>query len=89
MREDISKVIDVDDDCPNMTDEQLKVMSLVLSHKGTRGGSRKAFFYQGLEQERLNSIRNLMDSMNLSLRQALEALKIPPSEHKKYQAVLF
>ena len=78
----------IDEDCPELTEEQLKIMSLVLSHKGVRGNSRISLYYQGLEESRLASIRNLMDSMNLTLLQAMEALKIPPAEYKKYMAVL-
>ena len=49
MNADISKTL-LDEDSPELTDEQLKIMSLVLSHKGTRGGSRKALYIQGREE---------------------------------------
>ena len=77
-----AEVNDYDDDCPAMTDEQYKIMSLVLTHKGVRGGSQKTFYYQGKEEERLHSLRNIMDTLNLSPQQAIEALKIPPAEHE-------
>ncbi|MBQ7515226.1 MAG: hypothetical protein IJS96_02990 [Schwartzia sp.] len=76
-----------DDDCPALTDEQLKILSLVLSHPGTRGGSRRATYFQGMETERVNSLRNLMSSMRLTLRQAMDALNIPEAEYDKYAAV--
>ncbi|GEM_PF-1038985 len=87
MNADISKTL-LDDDSPELTDEQLKIMSLVLSHKGTRGGSRKALYIQGREEERVCALRNLMESMSFTLQQAMDALKIPSSEYKKYAAVI-
>ena len=87
MNADNSKIM-LDDDSPELTDEQLKIMSLVLSHKGTRGGSRKALYIQGREEERLSALRNLMESMSFTLQQAMDALKIPSSEYKKYAAVI-
>ena len=87
MNADNSKTL-LDDDSPELTDEQLKIMSLVLSHKGTRGGSRKALYIQGREEERVSALRNLMESMSFTLQQAMDALKIPSSEYKKYAAVI-
>ena len=87
MNADNSKTL-LDDDSPELTDEQLKIMSLVLSHKGTRGGSRKALYIQGREEERVCALRNLMESMSFTLQQAMDALKIPSSEYKKYAAVI-
>jgi len=43
---------------------------------------------KGREQERLDSIRNIMDSMNISADQAMTALKIPPEDQAKYLAKL-
>ena len=82
------EVNDYDDDCPELTEEQLTVMSLMLTHKGVRGNSRVSLYYQGKEEERLHSLRNIMDTLNLSPQQAMDALKIPPAEHEKYAAVL-
>ena len=39
---------------------------------------------QGHEEERLNSIRSLMETLILTLDQAMQALKIPGSEREKY-----
>ena len=77
----------IDEDCPELTDEQLKIMSLVLSHKGVRGNARVSFYYQGMEAARVSSLRNLMDTMNMTLPQAMKALKIPPAEYEKYTAI--
>lgn len=65
-----------------------QIMSLVHSHKGVRSNTPASFYYQGKEEERLSALRNLMDTMSISLRQAMEALKIPPSEYEKYAAVM-
>ena len=39
---------------------------------------------QGHEEERLNSIRSLMETLNLTIDQAMQALKISGSEREKY-----
>ena len=39
---------------------------------------------QGRSEERLNSIRNLMDSLHWTAQQAMDALKIPASEQERY-----
>ena len=76
------------DDCPEISDEQVKIMSLVLSRPGVRGNSRASFYYQGMEEARVSAIRNLMGGMSMTLRQAMEALKIPSDEYDKYAAVI-
>ncbi|MBR2216292.1 MAG: hypothetical protein IJ849_11150 [Selenomonadaceae bacterium] len=81
--------ITLDSDCPELTDEQLKILSLVLSHSGVRGNARLSFYYQGREEERVNSLRNLMQTMNWTLPQALEALSIPMQERQKYAQVIY
>ncbi len=43
---------------------------------------------RGEEKANLTNIRNLMETMNLNPRQAMDALKIPASEQKKYEAKL-
>jgi hypothetical protein len=39
---------------------------------------------KGLTTAMLSSIKNIMDSMNLSAEQAINALKIPESERAEY-----
>ena len=39
---------------------------------------------EGTETERLNSIRSIMDSLNISAGEAMTILKIPASEQPKY-----
>ena len=43
---------------------------------------------EGRNSERLNSIRNLMESLHWTAQQAMDALKIPPTEQDKYAAQL-
>ena len=38
----------------------------------------------GEEKERLNSIRNIMKSLNLSATQAMEALNVPADQRDEY-----
>lgn len=78
----------MDEDCPEMTDEQFKIMRLVLSHKGVRGNSKVSFYYQGMEEARVHALKNVMDSMNVSLSKAMSILKIPEAEYNKYEEVL-
>ena len=43
---------------------------------------------QGIENNRLENIRNLMTTMNLTAQQAMDALLIPAAEQEKYIALL-
>ncbi len=49
---------------------------------------RKEGLEQGAEQARIDSIRNLMDSLKMTAQQAMEVLKIPASEQSAYAAKL-
>ena len=43
---------------------------------------------RGMEQATVKNLENLMRQMDLSPQQAMEALRIPPTERKKYQLLL-
>ena len=43
---------------------------------------------RGMEQATVKNLENLMRQMDLSPQQAMEALRIPPTERKKYQHLL-
>ena len=43
---------------------------------------------RGMEQATVKNLQNLMRQMDLSPQQAMEALRIPPTERKKYQHLL-
>ena len=45
-------------------------------------------FEEGREKERFASIRNIMESLNISLDKALDVLKIQPEERSKFAAML-
>ena len=43
---------------------------------------------EGAFQATISSIRNLMETMNWTAQQAMQALKIPASEYDKYLAMI-
>ena len=43
---------------------------------------------EGREEERVSVIKTLMETLKLTAQQAMDALKIPPSEQPKYAAKL-
>ena len=43
---------------------------------------------EGLEQGNLENVRNLMETMNLTCRQAMDALKIPLEKQDVYEKKL-
>jgi predicted transposase YdaD len=55
--------------------------------EGHREG-RQEGFREGADQNRLENIRSIMETMKLTAKQAMEALKIPESEQSKYIARL-
>jgi len=82
--------IDDDDDMPEITDYQWKIMDLVYAHEGVRGNnnSDRRIYLQGMEEERVRTIKSIMQTMGLTPVQAMTALKIPANEHAKYQAAI-
>ena len=81
-------IIEFDEDCPEISDEQFKIMRLVLSHKGVRGNSKVSLYYQGLEETRVSSLKSVMTNLNLTLQQAMKILNIPHEEYQKYASVI-
>jgi hypothetical protein len=53
-----------------------------------RQDSRNVGIAQGIEQGRLESIRNLMISLKCTAQQAMDLLQIPASDQSKYLAKL-
>ena len=43
---------------------------------------------EGVNQARVENIKNLMESLKLTAKQAMDALKIPDSEREKYMPLL-
>ena len=42
----------------------------------------------GKERERMRTIRNLMETLGLTVQQAMDAIKIPHNEQGRYAAML-
>ena len=68
---------------PVMEGELIKMGSLA---EGIAERARVEGKAEGKEMTIVTSIRNLMKTMNLSAKQAMDALMIPASEQKKYAA---
>lgn len=47
---------------------------------------RREEYNEGKDSAMINSIRNLMESAGWTAKQAMDALKIPVAEQKKYAA---
>ena len=76
------------DDEMGTPEKKSKMLELVMSHQETHRDQRKSFYYKGVETERVASLKSLMETMSFTLRQAMEALKIPSSEYEKYASVI-
>ena len=57
--------------------------SSYILEKGMQQGMQ-----QGLAQEKINNIKSLMETMNWNPLQAMNALRIPEEEQKKYSQLL-
>ena len=53
-----------------------------------REEGRKEGREEGTEMTMLSSIKNLMESLNLTLEQAMNALKVPADQREKFAAKL-
>lgn len=43
-------------------------------------------FQRGIDQSRVENIKNIMESLNLTAQQAMDVLKIPTADQPKYLA---
>ena len=59
---------------------------LALQEREEQGEERG--FKKGIREERLKSIRTIMETMNMTADQAMEALKIPIVEQKEYVSLI-
>ena len=57
-------------------------------YKDDIASQREESFDEGLEKGRLEDMRLMMQNLNLSLPQVMDALKIPPEEREKYISLL-
>ena len=56
----------------------------MIGHEEGRAEGRK----EGRAESRAEAIQNLMDTLNLSIEQAMSALKIPFAERSKYREAI-
>ena len=61
--------------------------STYVLEKGIQQGMQQGM-QQGIAQEKFNNIKTLMETMNWNPLQAMNALKIPEEEQKKYTQLL-
>ena len=66
-------------------DEAKEVWKEEAMEEGWEEGMKQGM-EQGMEKGIENGIRNIMDTMKLSLNQAMDALKIPAEEQPMYAA---
>ena len=73
-------------------DMEMEVQHMCNLSKGVENrGIRKGIIQgreEGREEEKLNSIRNVMDTLGLTMEQAMQALKIPKSEQENMRICL-
>ncbi len=69
-------------------DEEGDVVNMLNAWENSMNQARVDGEEKGKESERVISIRNLMETLNLSAKQAMDALKIPASEQKKYSTLI-
>ena len=63
-------------------------MELKEQKREGREEGRKEGLKEGRKEERLASIRNLMETLHLTVQQAMDALKIPRAEQERYASRL-
>ena len=68
-------------------DDALEVRGEERYARGLKEGE-KSGIRKGELQERIASIRNLMETLQLSVEQAMDALKIPQEERENYKKML-
>ena len=68
-------------------DDALEVRGEERYARGLKEGG-KSGMRKGELQERIASIRNLMETLQLSVEQAMDALKIPQEERENYKKML-
>ena len=61
--------------------------STYVENKGFQKGMQQGM-QQGIAQEKLSNIRTLMETMNWNPLQAMNALRIPEEDQKKYTQLL-
>lgn len=65
-----------------------KLMTFAAKLEDVRFFSLREGREEGVVETTLVSIRNLMETLNLTVGEAMAALKVPQEEHQKYKALL-
>ena len=90
--EERKRILEEEFDIAMNEDMEMEVRHMCNLSKGVEErGIRKGIIQgreEGREEEKLNSIRNVMDTLGLTMEQAMQALKIPKSEQEKYAQLL-
>ena len=90
--EERKRILEEEFDIAMNEDMEMEVRHMCNLSKGVENrGIRKGIIQgreEGREEEKLDSIRNVMDTLGLTMEQAMQALKIPKSEQEKYAQLL-
>ena len=90
--EERKRILEEEFDIVMNEDMEMEVRHMCNLSKGVENrGIRKGIIQgreEGREEEKLDSIRNVMDTLGLTMEQAMQALKIPKSEQEKYAQLL-
>ena len=68
--------------------EVINMLTMEYDYATDIAAQKEESFEEGREEERFASIRNIMESLNISLDKALDVLKIQPEERGKFAAML-
>ena len=68
--------------------EVINMLTMEYDYATDIAAQKEESFEEGREKERFASIRNIMESLNISLDKALDVLKIQPEERSKFAAML-
>ena len=68
--------------------EVINMLTMEYDYATDIAAQKEESFEEGREKERFASIRNIMESLNISLDKALDVLKIRPEERGKFAAML-
>ena len=90
--EERKRILEEEFDIAMNENMEMEVQQMCNLSKGVENrGIRKGIIQgreEGREEEKLNSIRNVMDTLGLTMEQAMQALKIPKSEQENMRICL-
>ena len=86
--EERKRILEEEFDIEMNEDMEMEVRHMCNLSKGVENRGIRKGIIQGREEEKLDSIRNVMETLGLTMEQAMQALKIPKSEQEKYAHLL-